>query len=258
MKLATWNVNSVRARAAHVARWLPAHTPDVLMLQEIKTEAAGFPAAEFSALGYSAAVVGQKTYNGVAALCRGPFTTRLTELPGAADSPDQARYIEIETAGLVVAGLYLPNGNSGGDAGFAYKLRFLDRLIDHARTLIDAEIPFALIGDFNVCPADQDYAPGTLAATDALLRPEVRSRFQALLWLGLTDAVRALQPTGPAYTFWDYQAGCWPRDKGLRIDHILLSPALAERLTACVRDRDERGRDQPSDHIPVTATLSER
>lgn len=257
MKLTTWNVNSIRVRAAHVTRWVAANAPDVLMLQEIKTEAVGFPTAEFAALGYGAAVVGQKTYNGVAALCRGDFTTRLTELPGAAESPDQARYVEIETGGVVVAGIYLPNGNSGGEAGFAYKLRFLDRLIDRARFLIDAEIPFALIGDFNVCPGEADYAPGVLGPDDALLRPEVRARFQALIWLGLTDAVRAMQPTGPAYTFWDYQAGCWPRDRGLRIDHILLSPALAERLTACVRDRDERGRDQPSDHIPVSAILSD-
>ncbi len=240
----------------HVTRWLEANAPDVLMLQEIKTEATGFPTAAFEALGYRCVVVGQKSYNGVAALCRNDCVTRLTELPGAAESPDQARYVEIDTQGVVVAGIYLPNGNSGGEAGFAYKLRFMDRLHARARTLIDSEMPFALVGDFNVCPSDADYAPGTLPPGDALLRPEVRARFRSLLWLGLTDALRALQPDGPAYTFWDYQAGCWPRDRGLRIDHVLLSPALAERLMTCDHDRAERGRDQPSDHIPVSVTLN--
>ena len=255
MKIATWNVNSIRARTQHVKRWLDANSPDLLMLQEIKTEAAGFPTAEFEPLGYRAAIVGQKTYNGVACLCRTPFTTRLTELPGAAESPDQARYLEIETQGITIAGIYLPNGNSGGEAGLAYKSAFIDRLHDRAQTLLDAETPFAMIGDFNVCPTDADYAPGTLAPTDALLRPEIRAKYRALIYLGLTDALRARQPQGPAYTFWDYQAGCWPRDKGLRIDHILLSPKLAEHLTACAHDRAQRARDQPSDHIPVIATI---
>ena len=255
MKIATWNVNSIRQREPHVRRWLERAQPDVLFLQELKCEAAQFPQG-FADLGYQAAVVGQKAYNGVAALCRVPFTATLTALPGLPDGDAQARYIEIETGGLTLIGIYLPNGNSGGEAGYAYKLAWMDALRARAQALLEAETPFAILGDFNVCPTDADYAPGALPADDALVRPPTRAAYRALIWLGLTDAIRALHPDDRLWTYWDYQAGAWPRDIGLRIDHALLSPAVAERLTSALPDKAVRGEEQPSDHVPVTIDLT--
>jgi exodeoxyribonuclease III len=254
MQFATWNVNSIRQRERHVRRWLERVGPDLLMLQEIKCEAPQFP--DFSGLGYRAEVVGQKAYNGVAVLSRVPFETRLRALPGLPEGDAQARYVEVSALGAVIGGIYLPNGNSGGADGYAYKLGWMECLRARAAELLAEDVPLALIGDFNVCPAPEDAAPGVLSPDDALVRPETRAAFRALVWLGLSDAVREIQPRGPLYTFWDYQAGCWPRDKGLRIDHALLSPALAERLVAAVPDRAERGEDQPSDHVPVLVTLT--
>jgi exodeoxyribonuclease-3 len=255
MKIATWNVNSIRQREAHVQRWLAANQPDVLLLQEIKCEAAAFPALTFQALGYRSEAVGQKAYNGVAVLARVPFTVTHRALPGLPEDDAQARYIEIVTDGVTIAGIYLPNGNSRGEDGFAYKLAWMDRLAERAQALLDADTPLVITGDFNVAPTDADYAPGALSPTDALVRPESRARFRRLLWLGLTDAVRAIHPHGAAYTFWDYQAGAWQRDLGLRIDHALLSPTLAERLVAAAPDKAERDRAQPSDHVPVVVEL---
>ena len=256
MKIATWNVNSIRSRAGHVRRWLERVQPDLLFLQEIKCEAPQFPEIEFSALGYRCEVVGQKSYNGVAVLSRLPFAVTQRALPGLAPTTCQARYVEVQADGLTAGGIYLPNGNSGGDAGYAYKLAWMDRLVDRAEAAAGRPIRRRiLLGDYNVCPTDEDFAPGTLSTTDALVRPETRARYRAMQWLGMTDAIRAIQPTGPAYTFWDYQAGCWPRDRGLRIDHAMLSPTLAERLVAARPDRRERGEDQPSDHVPVLIEL---
>jgi exodeoxyribonuclease-3 len=167
----------------------------------------------------------------------------------------QSRYIEIVVDGLTLTGIYLPNGNSGGEAGFAYKLRWMELLADRADALLDAETPFLIAGDYNVCPTDEDFAPGSLSPRDALVHPETRARFRRMLWSGLTDAVRAVHPHGAVYTFWDYQAGAWQRDSGLRIDHALLSPALAERLVAAAPDREERAQPQPSDHVPVVIEL---
>ena len=250
-KLATWNVNSIRQRERHVAEWLGRNQPDLLLLQEIKCEAPQFPALTFEGLGYRAEVVGQKSYNGVAILAKRPVEVTHRALPGVGEGDAQARYLEVHTDGLVVGNLYLPNGNSGGAEGYAYKLRWMEALAVRAAELLDAETPFVLAGDYNVCPADEDFAPGTLPAGDALIRPETRAAFRKLLWLGLTDALRAVQPRGKAYTFWDYQAGAWRRDLGLRIDHALLSPEIAERLVSAVPDRDERDQPQPSDHVPV-------
>jgi exodeoxyribonuclease-3 len=176
-------------------------------------------------------------------------------LPGLPEGDAQARYIEIEAEGLVIAGIYLPNGNSGGEAGFAYKLNWMDRLAERAEALLAADTPLVIAGDYNVCPTDEDYAPGALSPGDALLRPETRARFRRLIWSGLTDAVRAVHPHGAQYTFWDYQAGAWQRDLGLRIDHALLSPTVAERLVAAAPDREERAQPQPSDHVPMVIEL---
>jgi len=255
VKLATWNVNSIRQRGAHVLRWLERACPDIVVLQEIKCETHAFPGLDFAGLGYTAEAVGQKAYNGVAVLARVPFEVTHRGLPGLPDGDAQARYIEIEADGVTVIGIYLPNGNSGGEAGYAYKLAWMDRLADRAEALLARDTPLVIAGDFNVCPLDVDAAPGTLSPNDALVRPETRARFRRLLWMGLTDAIRAVHPHGPVYTFWDYQAGAWQRDRGLRIDHVLLSPTIAERLTAAAPDRAERGEAQPSDHVPVVVEL---
>ena len=258
MRIATWNVNSVRQRQGHVERWLARTQPDVLVLQEIKCEAPNFPAAAFEAAGYQSVVVGQKSYNGVAALSRVPFEVVHTTLPGLpGDDVPQARYIEIVAGGLTIIGIYLPNGNSGGEAGYAAKLTWMDALAARAKALLDADTDFIILGDYNVAPTDEDYAKGSLPPTDALVRLETRAHYRALLWLGLTDAIRALHPTGPAYTFWDYQSAAWQRDSGLRIDHALLSPKVAERLLSATPDRRERGEEQPSDHVPVVVELAE-
>lgn len=257
MKIATWNVNSVRIREPHVCRWLERVEPDVLLLQEIKCEQPAFPAATFKALGYDSVVAGQKSYNGVAILSRLALEVHHVALPGLPPDDAQARYLEVTAAGVTIGNLYLPNGNSGGEAGYAYKLAWMDRLADRADALLANDTPFVLAGDYNVCPADVDYAAGTLPAGDALVRPETRARFRRMLWAGLTDAVRVTTPTGPIYTFWDYQAGAWQQDRGLRIDHALLSPVMADRLASAAPDRSVRGEDQPSDHVPVLVTFDD-
>lgn len=254
MRIATWNVNSIRQREAHVATWLTANQPDLLLMQEIKCEEPQFPALAFP--GYTAHVVGQKSYNGVAILSRIPVTVTHRALPGLPEGDAQARYIEVAAEGIAIGNLYLPNGNSGGAEGYAYKLAWMAQLAARARALLDADTPCLFAGDYNVAPTDEDFAPGTLPHTDALVRPETRAAFRTMLWHGLTDAVRALTPKGKVYTFWDYQAGAWRRDAGLRIDHALLSPTLAERLTGARPDRDERGQQQPSDHVPVVIDLA--
>jgi exodeoxyribonuclease-3 len=256
VKIATWNVNSVRSREAHVCRWLERTQPDLLFLQEIKCEAPQFPLAGFTRLGYGCEIVGQKAYNGVAVLSRIPLSVTHRALPGN-QADEQSRYIEVQAAGLTIGGLYLPNGNSGGEDGYQLKLAWMDRLIAHAESLLSRDVPLILTGDYNVCPTDDDFAPGALNDGDALIRPPTRARWRSLLWLGLTDAVRAVQPAGRAYTFWDYQGGAWQRDRGLRIDHALLSPTVTERLVSAKPDRQPRGEEQPSDHVPVLVTLTD-
>jgi exodeoxyribonuclease-3 len=254
MKLATFNVNSIRQRAGHVARFLERQAPDLLFLQETRCTAEQVPAMEFEALGYRTHAVGQQGgRNGVAVIGRVPFEVVAEALPGDAED-SQARYIEVRAAGMQAAGIYLPNGNSGGEAGFAYKLGWMDRLRALAQDRLDAFIPFAILGDFNVCPTEADLAPGALPSTDALVRPESRARFRALAHLGLTDALRALHPAETLFTYWDYGAA-FEINRGLRIDHVLLSADLAERLEACEVDTMPRGETQPSDHTPVIATL---
>jgi exodeoxyribonuclease-3 len=254
MKIATWNVNSVRTRAGLVVDFLEREQPDLLLLQEIKCEAHQFPADVFEAAGYRAAIVGQKSYNGVAVLSREAVEIRERCLPGEAEGA-ASRYIEVALRDLIVGNLYLPNGNSGGDDGFRAKLDWMGRLHAHAAGLLEADRDFMLAGDYNVCPTDADYATGALSATDALVRPESRAAFRALIWLGLTDALRALHPTETLYTFWDYQAGAWQRDRGLRIDHALLSPRVSERLESVVVAKSERDKTQPSDHVPVVVVV---
>ena len=258
LKLATWNVNSVKARLPLVTGWLESVRPDLLLLQELKCETAAFPAEAFAALGYEGAVVGQKAYNGVALLARRglALTDVVTALPGDPEDP-QARYVEATVAGVRVASLYLPNGNPVESEKYPYKLRWMERLRAHAARLLAAETPLVLGGDFNIIPEPEDvYAPADWS-DDALFRLDSRRTFRALLNLGLTDAFRALHPGQQrAWTFWDYQAGRWPRDQGLRIDHFLLSARAADRLVACAIDRGPRGLEKASDHTPVVLELT--
>jgi exodeoxyribonuclease III len=258
VKIATWNVNSVRQRTEHLLRYLREVAPDVLCLQELKCVDAAFPSLEVEALGYNVAVHGQKGFNGVALLSKAPIeVTR--GLAGDADD-EQARYIEAivpDARGIVrVASIYVPNGNPPRTDKYTYKLAFMDRLIAHAKVLLALEEVFVLAGDYNVIPTPRDCADPAAWAGDALFLPETRARFRTLLNLGLTDALRATTDEAGLYTFWDYQAGAWQRNKGIRIDHLLLSPQAADRLTEVVIDRERRGDDKPSDHVPVRIELS--
>ena len=254
MKIATWNVNSAKARLPLITDWLRAASPDVVLFQEIKCETAAFPASAFEDLGYHVNAVGQKAYNGVALLSKAPAEDLLTRLPGEPED-EQARYVEATVSGVRIASLYLPNGNPVPGEKFAYKLRWMDRLHNHARTLLAQEIPVVLGGDYNIIPEARDVFSPQAFAGDALFRPESRAKFRALLNLGLTEAYRALHDDDRAYTFWDYQAGSWPRDNGLRIDHFLLSPQAADRLAGCTIDRGPRGLEKASDHTPVILDL---
>lgn len=255
IRIATWNVNSVRARLPNVLDWLRAESPDIVLLQEIKCQDDDFPALEIQSCGYSSVVCGQKSYNGVAILSRHPIGDIRRALPGD-ESDAQARYVEASILGLRVASIYLPNGNPAPGDKYDYKLAWMRRLLSHAGHLLQTEQPLVLAGDYNVCPTDDDVYDPVNWRADALCRPESRALFRALLNLGLTEAFRALHPEKGRYTFWDYQAGAWQRDEGLRIDHLLLSPQAADRLVACEIDRRPRGRDKASDHTPIWVELA--
>jgi exodeoxyribonuclease-3 len=255
MKIATWNVNSVKARCVHLTRWLERFQPDVVMLQEIKCLTEDFPLMEITAQGYNAVALGQKSYNGVALLAKQPITDVVTGLPGD-EGDTQARYLEASVGDLRVAAIYLPNGNPSGTEKFTYKLGWMDRLTARAQELLASERPVVLGGDYNICPQDEDVYNPALFANDALCRPESRGRFRSLINLGYTDALRALYPTEHLYTYWDYQGGAWQRDLGLRIDHLLLSPQAADRLTAAGVDKTPRAEEKASDHTPAWCELN--
>jgi exodeoxyribonuclease-3 len=258
MRIATWNVNSVNARLPTVLRWFEEAAPDVVCLQEIKCIDEKFPREAFERLGYNVATHGQKTYNGVALLSKTPLEDVRRGLPGD-DADDQARYIEAVVSGpapVRVASIYLPNGNPVGTEKFPYKLNWMARLSAHARDLLALEEPLVLAGDYNVIPEAADVAVPEAWTGDALFQPQSRGAFRALKNLGLTDAYMQMDGAPGGYTFWDYQAGAWPKDHGIRIDHHLLSPQAADRLTALEIHRDVRGWEKPSDHVPVVASLA--
>lgn len=255
MRICTYNINGTNARLPRLLEWLDETRPDVACLQEIKCQTESFPCSEIGALGYRVAVVGQKGFNGVALIARAPIDVQLTALPGD-EADEQSRYIEADIAGVRIASLYLPNGNPQPGPKFDYKLGWMERLIARARTLLELEAPVVLAGDYNVCPTDDDLYDPRAMADDALVQPESRARFRTLANLGYTDAIRALQPQGRAYSYWDYQAGAWQKDNGLRIDHLMLSPQAADRLSAAGIDRAYRAREKPSDHTPVWCELA--
>ena len=259
MRIATWNINGVKARIESLVAWLGQASPDVVCLQEIKSVDEGFPAREIEALGYHVAVHGQKGFNGVAILSKMPLEDVRRGLPGD-DADVQSRYIEaVVTAGqgvVRIGGLYLPNGNPIGTEKFTYKLAWLDRFETHARSLLELEEPLVLCGDYNIIPEPLDAKTPEAWAGDALFQPESRRAWRRLLALGLTDAVRAVHPGPGLYTFWDYQAGAWQKDNGIRIDHLLLSPQAADRLVSAGVDRTPRGWEKPSDHTPAWIELA--
>ena len=258
MKIASWNVNSIKVRLPNLLQWLDEFSPDIVMLQETKCVEDAFPRLELEAAGYHCAVVGQKAYNGVALLSRQPIEEVLTVLPGDPED-QQARYLEATVGDLRVASIYLPNGNPVPGEKFNYKLAWMERLQARARELLSLEQPIVLGGDWNVIPEPVDCHDPDTWRDDALFRPESRAAFRTILHLGYTDAYRALNPdTTHAYTFWDYQAGAWQRDNGIRIDHLLLSPQAADRLAEAGIDREPRGRERASDHTPVWCRLRDR
>lgn len=255
MKIATWNVNSVKARLVHLTDWLKAASPDVVLLQELKCVTGDFPTLEIEAAGYRSAVIGQKAYNGVAILAKEKIENPIYALPGE-EPDDHARYVEATVCGVRVASIYLPNGNPAGTDKFTYKLAWMERLVGHAQGLLRREIPVVLAGDYNVCPADEDVYDPVAWRDDALCRIEARSRFRALLNLGLSDGYRVFHREPHRYTFWDYQAGRWNSDEGLRIDHLLLSPHAVDRAAACDIDKSPRGKERASDHTPIWCELA--
>jgi exodeoxyribonuclease-3 len=253
MKIASWNVNSIRARIDHVTEWLKLHQPDVLLMQELK--AAEFPALVFQALGYESAAVTQKAYNGVAVLSRFPIETLNTTLAGD-EADSHARYLEMTIEGIRMVNIYLPNGNPVGSDKFAYKLAWMDRLIKQMSAWREQELPVVVGGDFNVIPEDIDCHKPSSWIRDALFQPEPRARYRTLLSLGYTDAFRSLHPEeGGQFTFWDYFRQAFEHNRGIRIDHFLLSPKLADRLQSCEIDRGPRAQPRPSDHTPIIVEL---
>ncbi|MGF1660374.1 MAG: exodeoxyribonuclease III [Rubrimonas sp.] len=262
MKIATFNVNGVKARLPELLDWLREAAPDVAALQEIKSVDEGFPREAVEDLGYHVETHGQKGFNGVALLSKRPFEEVRRGLPGD-ESDAQARWIEGvviaegegEGKAVRVCGLYLPNGNPAPGPKFEYKLGWMDRLAARAREILAAEEIAVLAGDYNVIPQPEDAKRPDAWREDALFRPESRAAWRRLVHLGLTDAWRALR-ADPGYTFWDYQAGAWGRDDGIRIDHALLTPQAADRLRDCGVDRAARAREKPSDHAPMWVELA--
>ena len=256
MKIVTYNVNGIKARLERLVEYLAEQQPDVVCLQELKSSDETFPEAAIRDAGYGAVWHGQKGFNGVAVLARGQDPVeRQRGLEGEPED-DHSRYLECEVDGLVVASIYLPNGNPQPGPKFDYKLRWIDRLRARAQVLLDAEVPAVLAGDYNVIPNDDDTFSVSAMANDALMQPESRQGYRALVAQGWTDALRSRHPRGGVWTFWDYQAGAWQRDAGFRIDHLLLSPAVADRLQDANVDKAYRGREKASDHAPTWVRLS--
>ena len=259
MKIVTYNLNGIRARLPRLVEYLEEEKPDAVCLQEIKCADESLPIEDVRAAGYRGLWHGQKGFNGGAILT--PLDSeapkhRRTGLPGDPDDT-HSRYIEAEVGGIVLASLYLPNGNPVGTEKFAYKLAWMERLREHALTLLAEERPTVLAGDWNVVPTDEDVFSPRAMAHDALLQPETRAAYRRILHQGWTDAIRARYPEGPVWTFWDYTAGCWQRDAGFRIDHFLLSPQAADRMLDAGVDKSHRGREKASDHAPTWVELAD-
>jgi exodeoxyribonuclease-3 len=258
MRIATWNINSIKQRIDNLCAWLSERSPDIVCLQETKCIDEAFPREPLEALGYNVVVHGQKAFNGVALLSKFRFDEITPRLPGD-DGDDHARFLEavisVGPRALRVASLYLPNGNPPDTDKFSYKLNWMGRLFDYSNERLQLEEPLILAGDFNVIPTELDARNPAKWVGDALFDARTRQRFRALCNLGLTDAVRAATDGPGPFTFWDYQAGAWQKNDGIRIDHLMLSPQAADRLVAVGVDKDVRSWEKPSDHVPVWADL---
>lgn len=253
MKIASWNVNSIKARLEHVKRWLQNNDIDVLLMQELK--GLEFPSMEFEALGYCCAFVAQKAYNGVAVLSKEPVDVILEALPGD-DGDEQARYLEVDIRDTRIINIYLPNGNPVPGDKYDYKLGWMQRLYARLHELREQNIDYVIGGDFNVIPEDHDCHDPKAWRDDALFRLETRQHFRKILNLGLTDALRVTNNNLEQYTFWDYQGGAWPANKGIRIDHFLTSPKITDRIQTCRIDVQPRGEEKASDHTPVILDIA--
>jgi len=256
MKITSWNVNSIKQRLPHVLRWLGENKSDVLLLQELK--GMEFPAAQLQEAGYSSFAVPQKGRNGVACVYKeelADITLVHEHLPFHDPDDEQARYVEVKIGNVHVIGIYAPNGNPVDTEKITYKLRWKEALYKHLKSLRDERIDFVIGGDFNIIPQDKDCHDPAGWEGDALFRPETRALYQSYLNLGLTDAFRIFDAGVDHYTFWDYQAGAWPRNHGIRIDHFLTSPKMTDALISCQIDKETRGWEKPSDHVPVTIEL---
>ncbi|MEG3125711.1 exodeoxyribonuclease III [Sphingomonas sp. GB1N7] len=258
MKIVTYNINGIKARLPRLVEYLTEQQPDVVCLQELKTSDETVPEADIRAAGYGVVWHGQKSWNGVAVLARG--ADPIERQRGLAGEPEDehSRYLECEVNGVIVASLYLPNGNPQPGPKFDYKLRWIERLSDRARVLLAEEKPVVLAGDYNVIANDDDTYSVRAMADDALMQPESREGLRRLIAQGWTDALRTRFPKGGVWTFWDYQAGAWQRDAGFRIDHLLLSPVAADRLADAGVDKEYRGREKASDHAPTWVKLSSK
>ncbi|MDB5708603.1 MAG: exodeoxyribonuclease [Sphingomonas bacterium] len=255
LKIVSYNVNGIKARLPRLLEYLAEQQPDVVCLQELKSSDETFPEADIRAAGYGAVWHGQKGFNGVAVLAKGVDPVeRQRGLAGEIED-EHSRYLEAEVNGVVIASIYLPNGNPQPGPKFDYKLRWMARLADHARALLTEERPVVLAGDYNVIPNDDDTFSVRAMQDDALMQPESRAAYRSLVAQGWTDALRTRHPKGGVWTFWDYQAGAWQRDAGFRIDHLLLSPQAADRLRDAGVDKDYRGREKASDHAPTWVRL---
>ncbi|MBU0554833.1 MAG: exodeoxyribonuclease III [Alphaproteobacteria bacterium] len=255
MRIATFNINGIKARLPRLVEWLTETQPDVACLQEIKTQDEGFPIKDIEAAGYGAIWHGQKGFNGVAILAKGATPQEVTRGLEGEPEDEHSRYIEADVNGVRIASIYLPNGNPVPGPKFEYKLRWMARLRARAAQIWAEEVPAVLAGDYNVIPFDRDVWSPPAMASDALMQPESRAAYKTLLNDGWTDALAARHPLGGGWTYWDYQAGAWQRDAGFRIDHLLLSPVAADRLVDAQVDKAYRGREQPSDHAPVWVRL---
>ncbi len=256
MKIATFNINGVKARLPRLVEWLEETKPDIACLQELKSSDDTIPKMEIEAAGYGALYYGQKGFNGVAILARGSQPLEVQRGLDGEPEDDHSRYLEADVDGIRVASIYLPNGNPQPGPKFDYKLRWMKRLRDRAGAILAEEVPAVLTGDFNVIPHDDDVWDPAAMANDALMQPESRDAWFRLLGDGWTDALRSRYPAGQIWTYWDYQAGAWQRDHGFRIDHALLSPALADRLVDVGVDRSTRGKEKASDHAPTWVELA--